>query len=116
MTTAQNEILGLERKYWQAMKDADAETAVAMTRFPCVLTSARGEMRVDEAQYRKMMESHDAAQFKDIEIQDPKVDSLGPDTALISYSIQFDGMDMLDVWTWLHSCAHWGQTQSAPSA
>ena len=31
----QNEIVGLERKYWDAMKNNDVETAVQLTKFPC---------------------------------------------------------------------------------
>lgn len=42
-----------------------------------------------------------------IELQDPQVDVLNQDTALISYSIKYNGMDMLDVSTWVREKGRW---------
>ena len=103
----QNDILGLEKKYWDAMKNNDVEAAVKLTKFPCVLTSAKGVQRIEENEYRKMMSSMKGDTYKGIEIENPQVDILGKDTALISYSIKHDGMKMLDVSTWVRENDKW---------
>ena len=105
--SVQNEIINLEIQYWSAMKTSDVETAVSLTRFPCIVTSPKGVMRVSEDQYRKMMKSNKPEQFKNVEINDPKVDVLNDKTALISYSFEFNGMNMLDVSTWVHEDGKW---------
>ena len=93
----QNDILGLEKKYWDAMKNNDVEAAVKMTKFPCVITSTKGAQRVEEKDYRKMMESANGDNYKGIELENPQVNFLGKDTALISYSIKYQGKNMLYV-------------------
>jgi len=103
----QNEILGLERKYWDAMKNNDVDAAVKLTKFPCVVTSPKGAQRIDEKEYRKMMESMKGDSYKEVEIENPQVDILSQDTALISYSIQHNGMKMLDVSTWVRENGKW---------
>lgn len=104
---SQQEILGLENQYWQAMADEDVEAAVALTRFPCVLTSPKGAQRITEEQYRKMMASHKGAAYKNVELKNPQIDSLTDDTALISYSVEVNGMKMLDVSTWVREGGQW---------
>ena len=39
MGPAENELIALERKYWQAMKDKDADAAMALTDEPCIVAS-----------------------------------------------------------------------------
>lgn len=107
MQAIENEILGLERKYWKAMKDNDIETAVALTRFPCLLTSPKGVQSITEDQYRKMMRENQSVQYDSVEVQDPKIDILNDDTAMIVYSIDWNGMPMLDVSTWIRQNGKW---------
>lgn len=110
MDTAANEILGLERKYWQAMANNDVEAAVSLTRFPCVVTSPKGAMKVDESQYREMMakvSARDAAAYKDVQLENPQVEVLNDDAAMISYSTRVRGMKMLDVSTWVREGGEW---------
>ena len=101
------DIFILEKKYWAAMKNNDIEAAVSLTKFPCIVTSPKGAMRVSEAQYRQMMQKNEASQYKGIEIVDPHVDILNDDTALISYNITHNGMKMLDVSTWVREGNKW---------
>ncbi|AZZ35450.1 hypothetical protein CIK05_01090 [Bdellovibrio sp. qaytius] len=109
MNTAPNkqDIFILEKKYWAAMKNNDVEAAVSLTRFPCIVTSPKGAMRVNESQYRQMMQANNNGQYQDIVIKDPQVDLLNEDTALISYSIMHKGMKMLDVSTWVRDGEKW---------
>jgi ketosteroid isomerase-like protein len=101
------EILGLERKYWDAMRNKDVDAAVEMTKFPCILTSPKGAQRIEEKEYRDMMNSMKVDTFKGVEIENAEVNFLNKDTALISYSIKYNGMDMLDVSTWVRENGKW---------
>jgi hypothetical protein len=42
MTNATLELLDLERQYWQAIKDKDAEAATRLTDDECIVTGAQG--------------------------------------------------------------------------
>lgn len=106
-TIIKDEILSLEKKYWEAMKNNDVESGILLTKFPCTLASSKGVQRVSEDQYRKMMSSNKGDDFKNLEIQNPQVDILNNDTALITYSIQHKGMNMLDVSTWVRENGKW---------
>lgn len=107
MNTDQNEIIVLETKYWDAMKNNDIETAVSLTKFPCTVTGPQGAQRVTEAQYRDLMNAADSSKYKDIEIRDAHVDILSESTALISYQTLVNGMKMLDVSTWVREDDKW---------
>lgn len=109
MGTAPNkqEIFNLERKYWDAMKKNDVDTAIAMTKFPCTVTGPKGAQRINKDQYRQMMQSNNGAKYKNIEILDPRVDIINENTALISYMTQINGMKMLDVSTWVREGDKW---------
>lgn len=106
-TKTQKEIVSLEEKYWDAMKNNDIEAAVSLTKFPCTVVSPKGAQRISEQEYRKMMSSNKGDSYKEIEIKNPQVDILNKDTALISYSIQHNGMNMLDVSTWVNENGKW---------
>lgn len=103
----QREILGLEGQYWKAMQDGDVDKAVSMTKFPCVITSPKGAQRITQEKYRQMMKSHDVTQFKDFEVKNAQVNMLNSDTAIISYSMKVNGINMLDVSTWVHQDGKW---------
>ncbi len=109
MTTvpSKNDIIELERKYWDAMKSNDVEAAVKLTKFPCTLTSPKGVQKVSEDQYRELMKASKPEVYKGIELEDPQVEILNKDTAFITYSIQFNGMKMLDVSTWIRENGTW---------
>ena len=40
--SVEKELLELERRYWQALKDKDVEAAMRMTDDPCIVTGAQG--------------------------------------------------------------------------
>ncbi len=109
MNTApeKTEILGLERMYWDAMKNNDVESAISLTKFPCTISGPQGTRRVSEKEYRKLMSSMKGDCYEGVQIENPEVDVLGTDTALISYSTQVKGMKMLDISTWVRDGGKW---------
>lgn len=56
-TPIKNELLGLERKFWQAMKDRDFDAALSLTDYPCIVAGAYGIDLVDRQKFISMMES-----------------------------------------------------------
>ncbi|HEU4828087.1 MAG TPA: nuclear transport factor 2 family protein [Gemmatimonadales bacterium] len=53
--TIEAEVLELEQRFWQAMKDLDVETAASLTAEPCLLTGAQGASLIDRKTFREMM-------------------------------------------------------------
>ncbi len=103
----ETEILKMEQKYWDSVKNQDIEAAVLLTKFPCVVVSPKGMQKVSEGDYRKMMGSMKGDAFKGIELQNPQVHILNQDAAMISYSIKHNGMKMMDVSTWVREKGRW---------
>lgn len=106
-STTEREILGLERKYWDAMGKGDVDAAAALTRFPCMVMGPQGIQGVSEPDYRKMMESHDPRECAGIEIADPKISLVGENTAVIGYSVRSKGKKMFDSSTWVNEGGKW---------
>lgn len=103
----EKEILGLERQFWNAMKDGNIDAAVSLTKFPCTLASPKGVDHINEDRFRQMMKSSDGSTYKGIDIEDAHVDILNNDTAMITYSIDFKGQKMLDISTWVRDGDKW---------
>jgi hypothetical protein len=86
--TIEAEILGLERRYWQAMREKDVRTALALTEFPCLIAGASGVRSVDQATYEKMMTGR-SWQVHSVEIEDgAQVRQLTDDVAVIVYGVR----------------------------
>ena len=89
-STTETEILDLERRYWQAMRERDIPTAVSLTDFPCLIAGASGVRSVDQASYEKMM-SGASWRIQKAELEDgAEVRQLTDDVAVIVYGIQED--------------------------
>ena len=86
--TIETEILGLERRYWQAMRERDVRTAVALTEFPCLIAGASGVRSVDQASYEQMM-TGGSWQVHEATIEDgAEVRQLTDDVAVIVYGVR----------------------------
>lgn len=109
------ELLGLENKYWQAMKDKDLGTALSLTDFPCVVAGTHGVMSVDRVQFEKMFNApHE--EIESIELAEhAEVRLLNENTAIIGYNIRcqskVDGKDRkteaVDTSTWVKRGDKW---------
>ncbi|HEU4428377.1 MAG TPA: nuclear transport factor 2 family protein [Myxococcota bacterium] len=55
--SAEQELVRLEKRFWQAMQHNDVETAVSLTDFPCLVIGPNGVGRVEEPAFREMMKS-----------------------------------------------------------
>jgi hypothetical protein len=59
MTTAtiESELLDLEKRYWQAIKDKDVDAALRLTDDPCIVTGAQGVGMIDRKTLAAMMKA-----------------------------------------------------------
>ncbi len=103
----QSQIIELEEKFWQAMRNDDIEAAVSLTRFPCLLSGPQGSRLVVESDFRNMMKGHTGRSFEDIELQNKLVEILNEETAIITYEVDHKGKTYLDTSTWVNVNSNW---------
>jgi uncharacterized protein (TIGR02246 family) len=85
-TTLEAELLGLEKQYWQALKDNDLDTALRLTDEPCLLTGAQGVGQVDRKTLAAMMKSASYT-LNRFELKNVQVRPLRDDVAVIAYQV-----------------------------
>jgi hypothetical protein len=87
-TTVEQELVNLERQYWQALKEKDVEAAIALTDEPCIVAGAQGVGLIDHRTYAAMMEKATWT-IVDFDIgDDVQVRMLGDDTAILAYKVR----------------------------
>ncbi|MEO6150284.1 MAG: nuclear transport factor 2 family protein [Mucilaginibacter sp.] len=106
----ENEIINLEKKYWDAMTRQDYETVKNLTKFPCIVAGKQGVMSVDEPGFKKMFEQGAGKKLTVKSISDEQIQK-GEDHAVIGYLIQldYDGNTMKCVCTstWVKDSGNW---------
>jgi len=113
-TAIERELVQLEKRYWQALKDKDLEAAIELTDEPCIVAGAQGVGLIDHATYRAMMENATWT-IVDFEIRDDHVRLLGDETAIIAYRVHeeltVDGepvsLDAADTSAWVRRDGRW---------
>jgi len=110
----EKELIDLERQYWQAIKDNDADTAMRLSDDPCIVTGASGVGSLDRKSLQGMMK---AATYKlnAFELKDPQVRVIGDDVAIVAYKVHeeltVDGkpvsLDAADASTWIRRDGRW---------
>ena len=111
----ERELLELERRFWQALKDDDVETALSMTDEPCVVTGPQGVASISKEAFREMMRSS-PYKLNSFELgDDAQVRLLSDDVAIVAYPVHeeftMDGkplvLDALDSSTWVRRNGRW---------
>jgi ketosteroid isomerase-like protein len=110
------EILALEKRYWNAMREHDLKTALALTDFPCLIAGPQGMQTVDKAQYEKMFASNEGA-IRDFDFDETQaqVRQVSDDAAVIAYKVhttfthegETKTMDAVDTSTWVKRGGKW---------
>jgi Domain of unknown function (DUF4440) len=113
--SVEQELVKLEKQFWQAMQDRDVEAAVRLTDFPCIVTGPHGIGRVDEKAFRGMMASppYELKQF--IVKGGMQTRMLSDDVGIVAYEIHekliVDGkpveLDASDSSTWVRRNGRW---------
>lgn len=113
--TVEQELLALEKQYWQAIKDKDAEAAMRLTDDPCFVTGAQGIGRIDRQALGNMMKTAPYT-LRDFTVDDDaQVRLLRDDVAILAYSVHeeltVDGksvtLDAADSSTWVRRDGRW---------
>jgi len=113
-TTLEGELLDLEKQYWQAIKDKDAEAASRLTDEECILTGAQGVGRINRKVLSDMITNapHTLHAF---ELKDAEVRQVRDDVAVLAYKVHeeltVDGkpvtLDAADASTWVRRNGRW---------
>ena len=113
--TAEQTLIDLETKYWQAMKDKDVETAMQLTDDACILVGSQGARTVDRQTFGPMLAS-DSWTLEDVElVGEPEVRMLDDDLGIIAYKVReklnVDGkkvtLEAADASTWARRDGKW---------
>jgi uncharacterized protein (TIGR02246 family) len=113
--TVETELLDLEKRYWQALKDQDADTAMRLTDEPCIVTGAQGVGAIDRKTLGAMVKSASYTLHR-FEIKPgAQVRLLGDDVAIVAYQVHevltVDGkpveLDAADSSTWVRRDGRW---------
>jgi uncharacterized protein (TIGR02246 family) len=114
-TTVEHELLELEKQYWQAIKDKNAEAAMRLSADPCLVTGAQGVFRVDRKTLGNMMKAASYT-LQDVRIgDDVHVVMLSDEVAVLAYTVHerltVDGkpvtLEAADASTWVRRNGRW---------
>ena len=82
-----DEIIALEKSYWDAMKKKDGDTTAALSADPALVLGPHGVMRVTKDKMGKMTEEGEwtleSYVFDDVQVEVPT-----PDVAIIAYTVR----------------------------
>ena len=110
-----NQLLELERQYWQALKDNDEGTAMKLSDDPCIVTGAQGVASIDRRTIGQMMKQG-GWKLISFEIDpDVKVKLIADDVAVLAYKVRealtVDGkpvtFEAADASTWVRRDGQW---------
>lgn len=110
----EKELVALENRYWQAVKDQDVATALSLTADPCMVAGATGVSRVPKQNLAGIMQS---AKYKleEFELKDVQTLMVDDDVALLGYKVReklvVDGkpvtLDASDTSMWVRREGRW---------
>ena len=113
--TVEAELLSLEKRYWQALKDQDAETAMRLTDEPCIVTGAQGVGAIDRKTLGAMVKSASYTLLRFDIKPGAQVRLLSDDVAIVAYQVHEEltvdgkpvGLDAADSSTWVRRDGRW---------
>jgi ketosteroid isomerase-like protein len=85
-TAIEKEVLELERKYWQAIKDGDVEVLARLSDDPCVVTGAQGVGQISR-EVLKGMFAGATWKLEGFEISNAIVRAVTDDVVAVAYKI-----------------------------
>jgi hypothetical protein len=88
-TASKDVVLGLERQYWQALKDRDSETAMRLTDDTCIVVGPQGAMEMEKNALAGMIKEppYEIKSF-DLKAGDVKYKLVGEEVAIVAYPVQ----------------------------
>jgi hypothetical protein len=88
MTAREKELLELERRFWNAMRDKDGARAAGMTDEQCIIVGAQGVSAIDPSTMQKLTVEGDW-ELRQYSFDDPtaQVRFIGDDVAIVAYRV-----------------------------
>lgn len=116
MATAisEKELIELETKFWQAMKDRDIDTAMRLTDIPCIVAGPQGVASVDKPTFESMLKS--SPRIDNFTLKDgAKVRRISDDVAVLAYEVHEEltvegkpiSLDAAESSTWVRRDGRW---------
>jgi ketosteroid isomerase-like protein len=111
----EKELLGLEKEYWQAIKEKDVDAAMRLTDESCIVSGAQGVSRIDKKSLAAMIKGATYT-LDDFELSDDaQVRLLRDDVAILAYKVReeltVDGepvtLEAVDSSTWVRRRGRW---------
>ena len=111
----EKQILDLEKKYWQALKDNDIATCLSLTDDSCIVAGPQGFATINREAFRKMAEQA-TYKLNSFNIEpNAAVMMLTDDVAIVAYKVHedltVDGkpvvLDAADCSTWIRRNGTW---------
>ncbi|MGC4061343.1 MAG: nuclear transport factor 2 family protein [Aquabacterium sp.] len=116
MQTNRNDIINLEKKFWQSMIDEDTDLSLSMLDEPSVMVSTHGTMQFDHRQFRQMAEQGTMT-IQSFELSDLNVVFPTDDSAVLTYKVKQSlierstsrqiKQEMADSSVWMHKDGKW---------
>jgi uncharacterized protein (TIGR02246 family) len=114
-TTIENELVDVERQYWQAIKDKDVNAAMELTDEQCIVAGASGVASINREAFAGMLNSS-AWTLNEFEfVGDVEVRALTDDVAIVAYKVKeqltVEGkpltLEAADASTWVRRDGRW---------
>jgi ketosteroid isomerase-like protein len=80
------EILALEMRYWQAVKEKDSGTAARLSDDPCIVVGAQGVGELQREVFPKLM-AQGRCDINDFSLEDVHMRQLGADVVALAYTV-----------------------------
>ena len=113
--TIEQELMDLEKQYWQAIQDKDVNAAMRLTDDTCIVAGAQGVASIDRNAFAGMLNSGEWT-LEEFEIDhDTQVRLVTDDVALVGYKVRekltVDGqpvtLEAVDASTWVRRNGGW---------
>lgn len=83
----EQDLMNLERRYWNAMKQRDSRTASALSDEPCIVVGAQGVGELSREQLGGMLEQANW-ELKNFDIADVKSTQVSDDVVVLAYKVK----------------------------
>ena len=85
--TSEKELLDLENRYWQAIKNKDVDAAMKLTDDPCIVTGAQGVGTIPRKAFAGMLTSTSWT-LNDFQLTDVQTRFVNNDVAIVAYKVR----------------------------
>jgi len=112
--TVEQELVQLEKDFWQALKDQDVEAALRLTDDQCIVTGAQGVASISREAFKGMM-TDPSWSIEAYDISDVQARMLSDDVAIVAYKVKEEltvegkplTLEAADSSTWVRRNGRW---------